>query len=139
MPANKTQGTDADVAAFVAGVADEGQQADTRTILAMMGRATGHAPKMWGPSMIGFGIYHYKYESGREGDAFRMGMSPRKGNTVLYIMDGFPKYETIMARLGKYKTGKSCLYIKRLSDIDVSVLEELIAASHAAMQAKYPE
>jgi hypothetical protein len=105
----------------------------------MMTRLTGHAPKMWGPSIIGFGQYHYKYDSGREGDMARIGFSPRKGQTVLYITDGFAGHAELMAELGKYKTGKSCLYIKRLSDVDEAVLEQLCAASLRYMDSKYPE
>ncbi len=139
MAENKTQETDADVCAFVAGVSDEGQRADALAIIAMMQKLSGHPPKLWGPSIIGFGRYHYKYDSGREGDSLRIGMSPRKGKTVLYIMGGFPQHESILSRIGKHKTGKACLYIKRLSDLDIGVLGELISASLAAMQAKYPE
>ena len=138
MAANKTQETDADVAAFVAGVADPIQRADAGTLIGIMTKASGHPPKMWGPSIIGFGSYHYKYDSGREGDSLRIGFSPRKGQTVLYLVDGYSNRADQLARLGKHKTGKSCLYIKRLSDIDTDVLGEMIAGSLAYMDAKYP-
>jgi hypothetical protein len=135
----KTKPTEVGVDSFIDSVADEGQRADARQITAMMERLSGYKAKMWGPSIIGFGNYHYKYDSGREGDMCRIGFSPRKGNTVLYIMGGFAGQANLMAKLGKYKTGKSCLYIKRLSDVDEMVLEELCAASLAYMADRYPE
>ncbi len=104
----------------------------------MMERLTGHPPKMWGPSIIGFGEYHYKYDSGREGDICRIGFSPRKGQTVFYIANGFASHADLMAKLGKYKTSKSCLYIKRLSDVDEAVLEQLCVESLKYMDEKYP-
>ncbi len=136
---NKTQFTDVDVSAFINEVANEQQRADAHRIAAMMERLTGHKPKMYGPSIIGFGNCHYRYESGREGDMPRLGFSPRKGQTVLYIADGYDKYADLMARLGKHKTGRSCLYIKRLSDIDEAVLEQLCVESLKWMAQKYPE
>lgn len=136
---NKTQHTDADVTAFIDAVADERQRADALKVAAMMERLTGHKPKMYGSSIVGFGNCHYKYESGREGDMPRLAFSPRKGQTVLYITDGYDKYADLMARLGKHKTGRSCLYIKRLSDIDEAVLEQLCVESLAWMADKYPE
>lgn len=133
----KTKATPVSVSEFIDLVADESQHADSHRLVEMMERLSGHPPKMWGPSIIGFGQYHYKYESGHEGDMARIGFSPRKGNTVLYIVDGFAGYAELMARLGKHKTGKSCLYIKRLSDIDEAVLEELCRASLAYMADHY--
>jgi Domain of unknown function (DU1801) len=138
MAENKTQATTADVTAFIAGVADNGQRADAHALCAMMTRLSGEPPKMWGPSIIGFGSYHYKYDSGREGNAPRIGFSPRKGQTVLYLIDGYSQRAEQLARLGKHKTGKSCLYVKRLSDIDIGVLEEMIVGSLAYMAEKYP-
>lgn len=138
MAENKTQQTDASVSAFIDAIPDEGQRADAKAITAMMARLSGEPAKMWGPSIIGFGTYHYKYESGREGDSCRIGFSPRKGQTVLYIVDGFPSHEGIMARLGKFKTGKSCLYVKKLADVDEAVLEELVRESVAHMDERYP-
>lgn len=135
----KTKPTAVDVKAFIDAVADEKQRADAHKLVQMMTRLTGHPPKMWGPSIIGFGQYHYKYDSGREGDMARIGFSPRKGQTVLYITDGFAGHAELMAKLGKYKTGKSCLYIKRLSDVDEAVLEQLCVASLNYMGDKYPE
>jgi hypothetical protein len=137
--ANKTTETDADVAAFVAAVADPGQRADAEKLIALMSAATGEPPKMWGPSIIGFDSYHYRYDSGREGDSSRIGFSPRKGNTVLYIVDGFPGHAELMSRLGKHKTGKVCLYVKTLADIDQGVLRELVHASLAEMDRRYPK
>lgn len=124
---------------FIGAVADEHQREDAFTIVAMMERVSGHVAKMWGPSIIGFGQYHYRYESGREGTMCRIGFSPRKGNTVLYIIDGFTGYSELLAKLGTHRTGKSCLYIKRLSDIDEQVLEELCTRSLHWMATQYPE
>jgi hypothetical protein len=135
----KTKPTEISVGAFINAVADEKQRADAHRIAATMERLSGHQPKMWGPSIIGFGSYHYKYDSGREGDMCRIGFSPRKGNTVLYLVDGFEGRAALMENLGKHKTGKSCLYIKRLSDVDEAVLEQLIVESLAYMAQKYPE
>lgn len=135
----KTKPTHVSVHDFIDAVADEKQRTDAHKIAAMMKQISGHPPKMWGPSIIGFGSYHYKYDSGREGDMCRIGFSPRKGQTVLYLVDGFEGHAELMARLGKHKTGKSCLYIKRLSDVDEAVLEQLCAESLNWMAAKYPE
>ena len=139
MATNKTQQTDSSVDAFLARVAGDAQREDAHSLVALMQRLSGHPPRLWGPSIIGFGTYHYKYDSGREGDSLRIGFSPRKGQTVLYIMDGFPRHGHIMARLGKYKTGKSCLYLKRLSDVDGAALEDLCKASLEWMATTYPE
>ena len=136
---NKTVPTSAAVSTFIDAVADERQREDARAILAMMQRLSGHPPKMWGPSIIGFGNYHYKYESGREGDSCRIGFSPRKGQTVLYLMDGYGDSGALLAKLGKHRTGKACLYIKRLSDVDVGVLEQMVAKSLRWMDEKYPK
>ncbi|MCB0737693.1 MAG: DUF1801 domain-containing protein, partial [Bacteroidetes bacterium] len=103
----------------------------------LMGRITSKDPVMWGSSIVGFDQYHYKYESGREGDFFVLGFSPRKQNLTLYIMDGSAKYDDLLTDLGKHKTGKSCLYIKRLSDINLPVLNELLERSFAHFKAKY--
>lgn len=125
----KTKLNDANVESFLNGVADEQQRADSFKVLELMRKATGEEPKMWGTSIIGFGRHHLKYASGRELDSALTGFSPRKTSLMLYIADGFDKYANYMAKLGKHKTGKSCLYIKRLSDIDEDVLRELVAAS----------
>jgi hypothetical protein len=134
MAANKTIETDVDVAAFVAGVADETQRADATVLIEMLSRVSGEPPKMWGPSIIGFGTLHYRYDSGREGDICRIGFSPRKGKTVLYGM-GVQDNPELLARLGKHATGKGCLYLKRLADADMTVLEELARAALAAKPA----
>ncbi len=135
----KTTETDADVSAFIDNVADDAQRSDARWIADTMERLSGHPAKMWGPSIIGFGRYHYKYDSGREGEMCRIGFSPRKGQTVLYLVDGFPHHAELLARLGKHKLGKSCLYIKRLSDVDTGVVEELVKGSLGWMREKYPD
>jgi hypothetical protein len=130
----KTKQTEARVSAFLDAVENEQRRADCRTVLNLMRAVTGEEPKMWGPSMVGFGSYHYKYASGREGDWFVTGFSPRKQDLTLYIMAGFDRYDELMAKLGRYKTGKSCLYLKRLSDVDLGVLRELVTASVEAMR-----
>lgn len=131
----KTQPTESSVNDFLAGV-DEERRDDCRTLVDLMSRATGEPPKMWGASIVGFGSYRYEYESGRSGDWFLTGFSPRKRNLTLYIMAGFDRYEELMERLGKHSTGKSCLYVKGLSDIDMDVLRELVQASVDHMRAK---
>ncbi|WP_397594333.1 DUF1801 domain-containing protein [Sphingorhabdus sp.] len=136
---NKTQATVTRVEDFVTGIADENQRADARSLIALMTRLSGKPATMWGPSIIGFGRYRYRYDSGREGEMCRIGFSPRKGQTVLYLIDGFEGHAELMAKLGKHKTGKSCLYVKRLSDIDLVVLEDMCRSSLAYMAAKYPE
>lgn len=137
--ANKTTATAIDPAAFIDALADPLQRQDAHAICATMARLSGAVPVMWGPSIIGFGRYHYRYDSGRTGEMCRIGFSPRKGQTVLYLIDGFGHRAAELARLGKHKTGKSCLYIKRLSDIDQLVLNEMIANSLAFLAQKYPE
>lgn len=133
----KTKKNDSDVSAFLDGVENEKKRADSFRILEIMTEITGESPKMWGSSIIGFGEYHYKYESGREGDFFISGFSPRKQNLTIYVMSGFEKHEALMEKLGKYKTGKSCLYIKKLEDVDEKVLREIITASVNYMNNKY--
>ena len=133
----KTQQTDEDVGAFIDAVEHDVRRADARAALALMQELTGAPPRMWGKSIVGFGRTRYRYESGREADWFLVGFSPRKAALTLYIMDGFSRYDELMARLGKHKTGKSCLYIKRWSDIDEGVLRQLIEESLAHLEAKY--
>lgn len=125
----KTKPNKASVKAFIDGVEDEQRRKDARAILKLMKEVTGKRPKMWGPSIVGFGSYHYKYASGREGDWFVAGFSPRKQNTTLYIMSGFKEHDKLLATLGKHKTGKSCLYINKLEDVDIKVLRELVKRS----------
>lgn len=135
----KTQPNDASVDVFLDRIESENPQkaADCRALIGMMRRVTGDPPRMWGKAMVGFGTYHYRYESGREGDWFLVGFSPRKRELSVYIMSGFDRYEELMKRLGKHRTGKSCLYIKSLDDIDTSVLEQLVAASVDYMRQQY--
>jgi hypothetical protein len=125
----KTQKNDASVDAFLQAVADEQKRADSHAVLEMMRAVTGEEPFMWGESIVGFSSYRYQYKSGREGEWFVAGFSPRKQNLTLYIMAGFDEYDQLLAKLGKHKTGKSCLYIKRLSDVDQEALRELIQKS----------
>ncbi|URW75702.1 DUF1801 domain-containing protein [Sphingomonas donggukensis] len=138
MPENKTQPTAIPVADFIAAVPDPVRRGDAEALVPLLEAATGEAPRMWGPSIIGFGSYHYRYDSGREGDAPRVGFSPRKAETVLYLADAFPGRAEMLARLGKHRAGVACVYIKRLSDIDMDVLRALVAASLAHTDAAYP-
>jgi hypothetical protein len=134
----KTQRNDGDVVQFLQSVENQRRKEDAFTILDLMKEVIGEEPKMWGKSIIGYGEYHYKYESGREGDWFLAGFSPRKQNLTLYIMDGFAEYDDLMSKLGKHKTGKSCLYINKLADVDLGVLKELVAKSVAHMAETNP-
>lgn len=136
---NKTTVHAGDVVAFIDSVADQHQREDAFLICALMARLSGEPAKMWGSSIIGFGDYHYKYESGREGTSARIAFSPRKAQTVIYFIDGYEQRGDLLARLGKHKIGKACLYIKRLADIDVAVLEAMISASLAYMDQNYPK
>jgi len=122
----KTKKTRKSVAAFLKGIKDERRRADANAVAAMMGEVTGEKPAMWGDSIVGYGSYHYRYESGREGDWFLTGFSPRKSSLSLYLMSGFTGYDDLLARLGKHKTGKSCLYLNKLADVDAAVLRRLI-------------
>lgn len=127
---NKTIPTTQDVLDFLANLEDEQQQKDSQILITIMQRISGKPPVMWGPSIIGFGIYHYKYESGREGDMPEIAFSPRKGKLTLYVTYNAEKYADIRARLGKHKTSKACIYINKLSDVDINVLEDLIHMAH---------
>ncbi|MFT4977938.1 MAG: hypothetical protein ACI8S6_003846 [Myxococcota bacterium] len=131
----KTQETDDSVEDFLDAIEPTQKQVDARAVCAMMAEAAG-PPRMWG-KIVGFGNYTYRYESGRTGDWFFVGFAPRKQNLTLYIMPGFSSYEALMARLGKHKTGKSGLYIKKLADVDEAVLKELIAASVADVRERH--
>jgi Domain of unknown function (DU1801) len=134
--ANKTRPTDASVAAFVAGLADERQRADSERLIALMSKVTGEPAIMWGPSIIGFGSYHYRYASGREGDTPLVGFSPRKTALTLYASAGEDERAELLARLGPHKVGKSCVYVKRLSDVDEQVLADLVRAGVAYARAQ---
>ena len=129
MSALKTQKNDASVEDFLNTVEHQGKREDSFALLEMMKDVIGAEPSMWGSSIIGFGSYHYKYASGRENDWFLAGFSPRKQNLTLYIMSGFDQYDGLLSKLGKHKTGKSCLYINKLADVDQDVLRELIRQS----------
>ena len=133
----KTKPNDQNVEAFLKDVEDEQKRADSFRILELMRKVTSEEPVMWGGSIVGFGSYHYKNESGREGDWFLTGFSPRKQQLSLYIMSGFERDDELLDKLGKYKTGKSCLYIKSLADVDESVLRTLVEESVAYMRQKY--
>lgn len=137
MAENKTKATKVSVAEFINSIEDRQKRADARKVAAMMRRATGKRAKMWGASIVGYGTYHYKYESGREGDFMITGFSPRRQALTVYVLPGFGRFDTLMGKLGKYKTGKSCLYIKRLSDVDEKVLEKLIDGSVKYMRKNY--
>ena len=125
----KTQENDASVADFINGVADDKKRQDCVAVSELMQKLTDAEPKMWGSSIVGFGTYHYKYASGRKGEWFVVGFSPRKQNLTLYIMSGFDSCDEIMSQLGKYKLGRCCLYVKKLEDIDLKILEKLIKHS----------
>jgi len=129
MAENKTKPTDVSVDEFLASVENDRRRDDAMTVCKMMQEITGEEPAMWGPTMVGFGTYHYKYDSGREGDWFVAGFAPRKASLVVYIMSGFKRHDVLMKKLGKHKTGGSCLYINKLSDVDMDILRELISRS----------
>jgi hypothetical protein len=127
----KTKKNAASVTAFLAKIGDAARRKDAQQLVRMMRKATGKAPRMWGDAIVGFGDYHYRYESGHEGECFVTGFSPRKTALSLYLMGGFESLEPLLKKLGRFKTGKSCLYIKALSDVDLATLEQLIRASCA--------
>jgi Domain of unknown function (DU1801) len=130
----KTKLNDASVDKFLKNVKDEQARADCFQVLEIMKKVTKAEPKMWGTSIVGFGNYHYKYASGREGDWFITGFSPRKQNLTLYVMGGFNGHEDLLKRLGKHSLGVGCLYIKKLADVDIKVLKELITKSAKQMK-----
>lgn len=129
MPEAKTNSMPGNVDAFIAAVEKSARRADAIVVREMMECVTGAPATMWGPSIIGFGSYHYLYDSGHEGDTFRVGFSPRSANLVFYVGD-FPEYETLRDKLGKYKIGKECLYVNKLADINLAVLEDIIRCSY---------
>lgn len=134
---NKTVENDGSVDDFLNSVKDEQKKADCLVLKSMMENITNTPAAMWGASIVGFGTYHYKYESGREGDFMKVGFSPRAQNVTVYIISGFERYAKLMEKLGKHKTGKSCLYIKKLADVDMGILEELVKGSYEYMTKKY--
>lgn len=127
--------TPADVGEFIASVQPPARQVEANTLLALMFAATGQPPVMWGPSIIGFGSYHYRYDSGREGDAAAAGFSPRKAQSTIYLADGFDSHKDLLARLGPHTLGKSCLYLKKLDQVDLKVLQELVSRSYRTVTA----
>ncbi len=134
----KTKKNEARVEGFLKSVENEKRREDSFLVLDLMKEVTGENPTMWGTSIVGFGSYHYKGASGREGDWMKVGFSPRKQNMTLYIMDGFGSYDSLLQKLGKYKTGKSCLYINKLEDVDQTVLRELVKQSFKSMSGASP-
>ena len=137
MPENKTQSTKASVARYLDGIADKQKRADCKAVAKMMRAVTGKNAKMWGSSIVGYGTYDYIYASGREGSFFVSGFSPRAQNIAIYVMSGFSKHDSLMKKLGKHSTGKSCLYIKKLDDIDAKVLGSLVESSVKYMRKTY--
>jgi hypothetical protein len=138
MAENKTKATDASVQAFLEAVPDERKREDCFTLAQLMQEVTGEPPRMWGDTMVGFGSYHYKYASGREGDMLLTGFSPRKANLTLYIMAGFGDEDPLLNKLGKHTLGKSCLYLKSLSDVDMDVLRQMVERSVQHMRETNP-
>jgi hypothetical protein len=138
MAENKTKATGKSVAQFLASVEPADRRKDCRTLATLMRDVTKAPARMWGASIVGFGTYHYKYDSGREGDFFLAGFAPRKTDLTVYIMAGFDRYDELMKKLGRHSTGKSCLYIKRLADVDVKVLRALVTESVRYMKKRYP-
>lgn len=139
MAENKTKMNEDSVTAFLESVTDERKKADCYAILKLMEELSGEKAKMWGESIIGFGSYHYKYESGREGDFMRIGFAPRKQNISLYLIAGANRDQELLQKLGKHKTGKSCLYINKLADVNLDVLREMIISSLEHMQRRFPQ
>ena len=135
----KTKPTDVSVKSHIAAIANEEQRKDAQTLVALMRRVTKQEPRMWGPSIVGFGSYHYKYASGHEGDSALAGFAARGRELVVYIAPGFEGRDGLLAKLGKHKTGKVCVYIRRLADVDLKVLEKLVARSVADAKSRYPE
>lgn len=136
---NKTAATDANVDRFINDISSFNKRNDARTMLKIMKDITSKKAVMWGPSIIGYGSYHYIYDSGREGDMCRTGFSPRKSAMSIYCMSGFSDRSELLGKLGKYKLGKSCLYINKLSDVDEDILRMIIQSDWANMNAKYPK
>ena len=137
MAQRKTTQNEADVNAFLDTVENPRRRADARQLLDLMQAVTGEPPKMWGSSIVGFGSYRYRYASGREGESLVVGFAPRKQNLVVYIMPGFSDYSELLGRLGKFRTAKSCLYINKLDDVDLGLLEDLVRESVAEMRRRY--
>ena len=137
MTGNKTAPTDVSIASYLDAIPDADRRRDCEILVDMMSRATGAPPVMWGQGIVGFGSYHYRYDSGREGDFCLTGFASRKGDISLYLMAGFEDQEALLGRLGRHKLGKACLYLRKLADIDLAVLDELIKGSVAATLDRY--
>jgi hypothetical protein len=135
---NKTTETTASVTSFIDAVADETKRDDSRRLITIMKEVTGYDAKMWGPGIVGFGSYHYKYESGREGDAPLVGFSPRKSEISIYLATEFPGKEKLLQQFGKHRAGAGCIYVKKLQDIDIAVLQKMIKASVDSIRKLYP-
>ena len=136
---NKTDWTDESVADYIGGLSDQRRRDDARVLCDLMQRLVGEPPRMWGPSIIGFGRYRYRYDSGREGEAGAAGFAPRARELVLYLPAHSERTEGLLARLGKHRAGKCCVYIKRLADVDQEVLGELVLDSYRAVKERYPD
>jgi hypothetical protein len=137
MPENKTKGTDASVQGYLAAIEDDERRRDCEALATLMTKATNYSPRMWGSSIVGFGSYHYKYESGREGESCLVGFSSRKGDISVYGLNAAVDAEGLLARLGKHKVGKGCVYIKTLADVDQKVLARLIASAAAERERRH--
>ena len=137
MVQNKTQATEAGVGDYLDAIADASRRKDCDALVKLMSKVTKQPPKMWGPSIVGFGSYHYRYESGREGDSCLTGFSSRKPDLTVYLVASFPGQDELLTRLGKHKMGKACLYIRKLGDVDVKVLHELVAGSVAEVKRRH--
>ncbi len=131
MAENKTKATQGSVNEYIAAIGDESRRKDCEVLVKLMAKATRQTATMWGTGIVGFGSYHYKYESGREGDSCLTGFSSRKGDISIYLMASFPGHDELLAKLGKHKMAKACLYVRKLSDVDLKVLEQLVAKSAA--------
>lgn len=137
MAANKTQATDASVAAYLGAIADDVRRKDCERLVELMSKATGFAPVMWGSSIVGFGRYHHRYESGREGDMCLVGFSSRKGDISVYLNASTPHCDALRARLGRHKMGAACLYLRKLADVDTDVLAQLVVESVAEVRRRH--
>ena len=137
MAENKTQATEASVDAHLAAIDDEGRRNDCAALVKLMSKVTRAQPKMWRSSIVGFGSYHYRYDSGREGDSCATGFASRKGDISIYLVAEFPGQDELLAQLGRHKMGKACLYVRKLADVDMKVLEKLVAGSVAEVRRRY--
>lgn len=138
MAENKTKATEMSVQSYLSNIADGSRRKDCEALTKLMSKVTKQEPKMWGTSIVGFGSYHYRYESGREGEAPVAGFSSRKGDITLYLASSFPGQEELLTKLGRHKTGKGCLYIRKISDVDLKTLEQLIVESYAERKRNHP-